>query len=1013
MKNKGITLIAMVITVLVMIILAGITITLNVGNNSILSQGEIAIYQNSITQIEQKINEFYVQNYNDMPKLKNKAISLIMYFEIDRMNSDSKYKKNWIDTNANVDTLFHKRKSIYNRLGDDTIEDDKILTKDYQEWTEAQYNDFDFSWQREEIINKESKVFYILNLKNLKEIFGDEVEVLDLNPNYSKLTDVYAITSDLKVFYMANGLKDVIGIKTAELEMANKNAIIFDANSEMSKDLNEGSAVTKEHIKSVKNFTISSTSNLTNLNDVGKLSSVQEMTVNNSNIKDLKGIEGASSSLKILWLFGNELKSFSGIEKCKNLEALYLRNFNDEQLAKLCETMAKGNYSKLKTIAISGYWSVGHTTSSTTNHYSKNKNTVLTNISPLAKLTATTRGAVQNLIINNNGVTSASAVANFPNLKFLKLESNNITSLDGIKNHSKLTHLKIANNNLKSDALNDLVGLGALSYLDLRANYNLVNVEKVATLSKLSTLWFRNPESLGGNDSDKNLSHTEVYNIKDFLNKLGSGLEIDPSYSLDLLDSSKKILSLKDEKIPMDSFKNLANHTQLTHLSINNVQILDKNDKVIESVDEVTEIINETLGSLKKVRYLQILNMPKLNSIEKVSEMKYLIELDVRKCNNITDFKFLNSNDMNVSRLAIDNVNIDLTTIQPAINKLGKTPYKIDDNGNYVLSKGAKVSVSASYWSKGTGLVLATAQMYRQLENCTELTRIHMNRDWQSQIGSNGNNVPVDLTRLTKLTYMYSAYISCDYKMPSSLVELNYGSVTNNKGTMDLSLCVNLKILKATSAISERIFLNMINSIPDNNIIESLELNQQTYLTNFLFFEKFANSTTLKTVKMPSSTHNLKITSIEGLNKVKSLEYITITHAVNLKELPDMSELQNLKSLSITNSALEGITPETKIRELPNLKSLYFTTNSISDISGLIPEEDSHLQNLELLQLGANCLYNESSYTVNSKEVYSLVDTIFIPLHEKKLRKLYLVNNPNFTDTEKLKALKWTEKSGF
>ena len=44
------------------------------------------------------------------------------------------------------------------------------------------------------------------------------------------------------------------------------------------------------------------------------------MTVNNSNIKDLKGIEGASSSLKILWLFGNELKSFSGIEKCKNLE---------------------------------------------------------------------------------------------------------------------------------------------------------------------------------------------------------------------------------------------------------------------------------------------------------------------------------------------------------------------------------------------------------------------------------------------------------------------------------------------------------------------------------------------------------------------------------------------------------------------------------------------------------------------------------------------------------------------
>ena len=126
-----------------------------------------------------------------------------------------------------------------------------------------------------------------------------------------------------------------------------------------------------------------------------------------------------------------------------------------------------------------------------------------------------------------------------------------------------------------------------------------------------------------------------------------------------------------------------------------------------------------------------------------------------------------------------------------------------------------------------------------------------------------------------------------------------------------------------------------------------------------------------------------------------------------------MSNLTNLESLTITNSALEKISLESGLKDLPNLKTLNFSTNSIANISGLIPEGTNDFKNLSSLNLANNCLYNESAYSDTSSLTYKLVDRIFVPLHERKLRTLYLSGNPNLTDVEKLKTLTWTKKSGF
>ena len=77
-SEKGITLVALIVSIIVMIILAGVSVSLIIGNNnSVITEAEKSVYKNSITQIEQKINEFYINNYNDMPELGNKALSLI------------------------------------------------------------------------------------------------------------------------------------------------------------------------------------------------------------------------------------------------------------------------------------------------------------------------------------------------------------------------------------------------------------------------------------------------------------------------------------------------------------------------------------------------------------------------------------------------------------------------------------------------------------------------------------------------------------------------------------------------------------------------------------------------------------------------------------------------------------------------------------------------------------------------------------------------------------------------
>ena len=52
MRNKGITLVALVVTIVILLILAGITITMVLGENGIISQAQLAAERTKIGEYE-------------------------------------------------------------------------------------------------------------------------------------------------------------------------------------------------------------------------------------------------------------------------------------------------------------------------------------------------------------------------------------------------------------------------------------------------------------------------------------------------------------------------------------------------------------------------------------------------------------------------------------------------------------------------------------------------------------------------------------------------------------------------------------------------------------------------------------------------------------------------------------------------------------------------------------------------------------------------------------------------
>ena len=116
-QKKGITLIALVVTIVVLLILAGVSISMLTGDNGIISKAKEAKKENNIGSVKEEINIAF-------SSIKTKAISKDYVITVnDIINSESEYalekeiEFEWVDRNSNPALI--KKNNIYCYIYDD------------------------------------------------------------------------------------------------------------------------------------------------------------------------------------------------------------------------------------------------------------------------------------------------------------------------------------------------------------------------------------------------------------------------------------------------------------------------------------------------------------------------------------------------------------------------------------------------------------------------------------------------------------------------------------------------------------------------------------------------------------------------------------------------------------------------------------------------------------------------------------------------------------------------------
>jgi len=194
MNNKGITLMVLIITIIVMLIIAGVVINSTIGNNSIITLAEKSKYKNSISQIEQKLNEIYNQNYEEIENLNLKVS--------DAPASKARGLAYYLESKYNDDNIFRPAKPNGKNYTYHIFSDDKFA-----------------------YVSSEGKMFYMLSPQKLR-IWNSSLEILNLREpdsrkSRSDIQRIYAVTSDLRVFIIDDSLDNLTGLKKEELDTYN------------------------------------------------------------------------------------------------------------------------------------------------------------------------------------------------------------------------------------------------------------------------------------------------------------------------------------------------------------------------------------------------------------------------------------------------------------------------------------------------------------------------------------------------------------------------------------------------------------------------------------------------------------------------------------------------------------------------------------------------------------------------------------------------------------------------
>lgn len=905
LKSKsGITLIALVISIIVMLILAGVSISAIVGEDGVLTKAQEATYSQSIAVLQDYINEEYVNNYEEYDTEGKKII-------------------NFRNIHPEI---------FYNPASEG------IGAVNY-------------------VVDSNGHALYLIKKiglpTDLRESIAGGNAGNGTYQDYVNMNDVYGVTENLKVYYYSEktGLK---GITEEQLDEDNPNREVFAANSSFANLLGaNGEAITAQQARSIRTLTINSTSNITNLSEICNLTSLETLILSDMHLNNLNGIEN-TTKLKTIYLKNFTCDDYSKIGGISNnLRKLFIVDTSDNEMDKMFGTynsvdgkgikngLSQYDFKNLIILEISGalidemsFETGGFASNS---YISNTRNSRLTKIDQLNNLSDITKKSITHLCINNNSITSLNGISGMTNLYLLRAEWNYIKDISALKNIN-LTYAYLNDNQIglyDENALNFLDNSSGkhskLYYLRLNGN-NIIKVNKLVTYknSTLGYLYIRG-----------NADIIDISTIKD----LNCYIDFDTKYALSMIASDTTYLDLRNQTLTLDNLIAIGTCSQLEQLSLNNVKIQDNN--VIISDNGATA----TQKALVKTKLTEMLK-----------KLKNLKALDLYNVGVIDDLSFVNSwNIDSYYYFRLDKTNI--TTLNP-LNRFGnrlryvsikEAPCQINTLSDTALTPllncegRATVRLFSSEWLCTMGLDETQATNFIAPQG---LTSVYMLGSSVNLDFSNISTVKTINIRDSKAVFTFDPtsitsivnWTNCIRFASGKTGGTVYAKVGNNDESFR-------NVLKTFTTID---LCTYNNNTDFNNYAEYCsKIRTLTQEPQFVqnWYKRGLNLLTNVTEINLNVNGTLDVSDMSSLNNLTKVTLYNVSNVNILNMLP----LQNLTSLTLVNSQVSDISPLEKAMNLQTLNlynSLIYDRISYTSISGEVRNNALSLQ--ILLDLNKN-----------------------------------------------------------
>ena len=677
-SKAGITLIALVISIIVMLILAGVSLNATIGDNGIITQAQNATYAQSLAFLEEKVNYDYVNNYNEdnesilqsyirqgyveriLTSGENNTIDIKYIFNKEKLPEE--WKENLVGGNGTP----AKQKDVYGVNStlkcwyinsDGTMEFGKNENLIMNENEKIAFSDSGFVKAITDKVGKDEKNVTVGDIQ--------DITILNLSSSDLKnLDDLYYFPNLTELTLDGVHLDNVRGIIYAQ----KINKIVI-KNLSIIQNWDGFAGLTNCTFIDIIDNKVSDEDLPKICSGIGKIQSLTELYIRNSynidsgrkntftNVDCFDNMEN-KSKIKIIWLDRSEyckningLKNFSSLgrldfvgayslediealknlnniwrvqiqfAKCTDFSSLYLLSKMQQIDLVGCSNLKDisflNNYSELTNIDVSGCSNLEISKLSTVKSIYKKLGSSFKINDSYKKYLIDNDATEVNL--SNNNLADLSILGTYPKATKVILNSNNLNSsiLNYFKenNNSKITTLYLKENNISD-----------LSWL--------VNDDGTCTLPNLTKL------SLYNNDSIKDLSYLKKYNKLSYL---------DLSNCDSLTDSS--FHKGNDFYLP-NSITNLFLYSCGKLESISGLENLKNLNKLNIAYTKITGNNAVTLNSLIKLNYLILGNNGEninLNSIyETINRLNYIalegnnIESFLKDCNNInfTSLKF-------------------------------------------------------------------------------------------------------------------------------------------------------------------------------------------------------------------------------------------------------------------------------------------------------------------------------------------------------------------------------------